>query len=608
MSFYTPYNFVPLSKYVVTPKWADKISHDVPFKDGQSGIITYEITAHSPIFTRDFSDDKQNKSSSFSKLPNGKFFIHGDTMKGAIKNVFKIMTFSKLTTLNKKKLPVRDLSSSNNVYMRQMNNDGKEYEKHCGWLRKDQNGYSLEDCETPIHINHRLVDKIVCKHGSGRNMVTFSGHFHYRKIIDGKEYSSNNSDMKTAEYKYEKFTKGNAYITNKFITKVDNNRNVVTDIANTGRIGTLVFTGQQSNKKRNEFVFLNKSNPIIYENEIVEPLLKSFKDVYHDGDEKRESPDWKFWKKKLNAKGKVPVFFVKDGKGNIVHMGLSYMYKIAYTYTPNQLLPDEHTQEKLDLAQAVFGVDKLLGSRVNFMPAIATEGIESEEIINVVLQSPKPTYYPTYLEQKENAEYQTYFDENAMISGWKRYPVHRNARDGLRNSGNLTTPIRPLKGAKFKAKIVFHNLKDIELGALFSALTFHGTDENNGPFHTIGAAKPLGYGKTKIKITEIEIDYKQKEIQDFQEKKMELFEKYMNEELGEKPNSKNIIWSETEQMKELFTMAYEQNNQNDSRLAYMGLNNFRLAKNNSNNWYLKRYSELNDISTKKPKSLLDNIK
>ena len=31
-----PYNFVPLSDTVVIPEWGDKVSHDLPFRDGIS--------------------------------------------------------------------------------------------------------------------------------------------------------------------------------------------------------------------------------------------------------------------------------------------------------------------------------------------------------------------------------------------------------------------------------------------------------------------------------------------------------------------------------------------------------------------------------------------
>ena len=51
-----PYNFVPLNEKIFYPPWASedilKNIHDVPFKDGESGVIEVEITAKSPIFIK----------------------------------------------------------------------------------------------------------------------------------------------------------------------------------------------------------------------------------------------------------------------------------------------------------------------------------------------------------------------------------------------------------------------------------------------------------------------------------------------------------------------------------------------------------------------------
>ncbi len=45
----------------------------------------------------------------------------------------------------------------------------------------------------------------------------------------------------------------------------------------------------------------------------------------------------------------------------------------------------------------------------------------------------------------------------------------------------------------------FHNLRKIEIGALLSALTFH--NHTNTYFHSLGGAKPFGYGKVQIEVS-----------------------------------------------------------------------------------------------------------
>lgn len=49
---HAPFNFIRLSDQVFFPEWADQISHDVPFIDWFSGVISLDITAASPVFVR----------------------------------------------------------------------------------------------------------------------------------------------------------------------------------------------------------------------------------------------------------------------------------------------------------------------------------------------------------------------------------------------------------------------------------------------------------------------------------------------------------------------------------------------------------------------------
>lgn len=50
---HAPFNFVPLSKIVFSPKGGeDKISQDVPFSDGICGMIELKIVAKTPLFIR----------------------------------------------------------------------------------------------------------------------------------------------------------------------------------------------------------------------------------------------------------------------------------------------------------------------------------------------------------------------------------------------------------------------------------------------------------------------------------------------------------------------------------------------------------------------------
>ena len=48
------YNFVPAptEDEVFKPGWANQVSHDIPFSDGESGEIEITLTAKTPVFIR----------------------------------------------------------------------------------------------------------------------------------------------------------------------------------------------------------------------------------------------------------------------------------------------------------------------------------------------------------------------------------------------------------------------------------------------------------------------------------------------------------------------------------------------------------------------------
>jgi len=96
-----PYNFVPLSDKVFYPPWAEQVSHDIPFSDGESGEIEITITAMSPIFIRDHKNPEDfcqytNKNGETS------YYIPGTSVKGMVRNVLEIISFSKMSMLDNK--------------------------------------------------------------------------------------------------------------------------------------------------------------------------------------------------------------------------------------------------------------------------------------------------------------------------------------------------------------------------------------------------------------------------------------------------------------------------------------------------------------------------
>ena len=169
-------------------------------------------------------------------------------------------------------------------------------------------------------------------------------------------------------------------------------------------------------------------------------------------------------------------------------------------------------------------------------------------------------------------------DGDFKISGRKRYPIHKNGVKSTKDTGNenIGTNFKPLdRGVVFKGKLKYHNIKKLELGAILSALTFHNSKDC---YHNIGMAKSLGYGKISLDLDNFE-----------------NIDEYLREfELNISSQIEN--WSEKDEIKELLTMASEQDNKGNSKLEHMELENFAKVKNAIES--LKQYSKLDGIKIK----------
>lgn len=515
----SPYNFIPLEKEVFIPdsEWIEQISHDLPFSDGVSGKITLEMEAKTPIFVRNgHVGDVADKS--FSRTEDNCYFIPGTSIKGAIRNVLEIISHGKMRT-NKNQLFAQREWGNSQLY----NLKSKQSSFKCGWLKWDKkNGYHIVDCGKPYRIGHDRIDDFL-------EQKLFESYFSKRKGIDlnkkieiaGIEY-----DPKTAYFKYALVNQLGISLDNKsFEIDPDHNssggsftRVKVSDLqSQAGFIGTIVFTGQpdkwESPRPRKltkgagkyyDFVFKNPNDDARIEL-ITDDDFESYRAIYKD------SPDWNYWYDKIDETG-IPVFFMKE-KGQKMKWGLALLFKLPYDNTPFATMYEAHKTDAYDLADCIFGaVDKnsALKGRVAFGHAFCiSNDIGPMDEVRLVLSSPKASYYPMYISQSgkdgKTSQYKTYND--GVISGWKRYVsrggVYTPAMPAVTSKGQnvsdkIYTSFIPLpSGSIFKSTVIFHNLKPEELGALLSALTFHGYQEKEC-YHQLGQAKPFGYGRIKV--------------------------------------------------------------------------------------------------------------
>jgi CRISPR-associated protein (TIGR03986 family) len=622
-----PFNFVPLNEKVFTQTDMDLHSVDLPAEDSESGYIDLELKALTPVFIRDGKardETGKNDVLLFSQVDDGgvkKHFIPGTTLKGMFRNVLEIITEGYIRMDSKMKFSQRDWEDKKNYTLM---NPVVQTNMRCGWLVINEYGESiLYDHGYPYRINHLQLDRFFDMVGINLSFEKlFSRQSKQLDLNKEQKINGKNIDPKNAAFKYAKLGGNTDKLENlNFSTDEDTyclikgkmmnppaftERRIKYD-PNGDFTGTIVFTGQPDKwedprtKERKfgagkfyEFVFPAEKRD---EYKISKDIIDGFKFIY------QESEAWHYFRKKR----KIPVFFrtQKINQEEIVKdFGLALLYKLPYEKSALEVArKSQQLNEKeitIDLADKIFGSvskDKVSNvypfkGRVQFGHAFTVNTAEEDEPVIKRMGSPKPSYLPIYIDQSQlgkngtTTNYLSYNNENALLSGWKRYPLHYDANkmepEGEFNP-QLDTVFKPLKkGTTFHCRIRFHNLKSFEVGAILSAITFHNNHKNL--CHSIGFAKPYGFGKLKVNIAANTGIIKA--IEDY----LIEFENTMDEASGKK-------WIKQESLQELFTMAWDKNSaKDDLLLEYMPMSNDRdenhFYQAKKANEYLEKYSIL----------------
>lgn len=512
----TPYNFVPLNKVVVRPEWKEcflSYEQEKLF----SGKLTFQLKAHTPIFICD-SERVENGVLDFFNI-EGQQMIPGSSLRGMFRSVCEILTYAALKQVNDYQFSFRSFSSEG---------DGKLYREKFvkiqdqiqnGWLFIDGNGYWVLPAGLTKH-NRILFNDI-----TGASVRDFNGRKTaidiYKKILrsDGYPFEQEGSPIKQSG--------GNKLL-------------VVT--GNTGAGGKA--------QKKYQYLFtpydqLEENMAIPVEEKVIKNFLLTVRDK-----EKDVSAEWSFWKEHLSEGRKIPIFFFSeeeelDGEKHEVirHFGLTKTYKLPYDKSVMDALPQAHKSNVPDLTDYIFGyVNKTdrtaLRGRVRFSHALADQRVQPLPFRELILGKPKASYYPYYIKQKElenntghTGQLLTWENEDIEIAGRKVYPKHNFFNQKLpqfpqRRNEKVLTKIKPLPtGSTFTGSFRFNNLNYIELGALLSSITLHSNNKTH--YFNIGMAKPFGYGKIELDITQVS-GISMKDV----DQSMGIFQNFMEKQVG----------------------------------------------------------------------------
>lgn len=465
-----PYNFVPLNEYVYIPSWGSQISQDVPFEDGEDGYIEVTWRNVSPLCVRDASDsyEKSKDSKVYYSMnmrqPDGSrlYFLPGSSLRGMLRNTLNIMSFGKMTQYGNKYFGHREFDTKKP--------GGQEYQNKmrnakCGWLEKVSESYLLHECKHPaskISIEDELIENY------------------------GEDFTKEKSAWKRNEALKRKALAKNEQLAYGNFCLCERN----------GVEYAIFATGAINTKLHEQLIPVDtKAEPV----PLSDDDITAFFTVYEN------TPDFENFREMLDSGRQIPVTYVKDG--DRFTLGMGRMIRDPHKYSIRDLAKQDlcgSLESAPDLAEAIFGwVDKdsrkAHKGRVQVGNAFSEKPIADAELcgeVSGVLGSPKPSFYPLYVEQ-DKAPYKTYSTDDARISGKKQYRIHKGGTTMQLPKGNgneaTLSYFRPIPvGQEFKMRIMVHNLRKVEIGALLSAITYHHA---KGVYHNIGSAKGYGYGK-----------------------------------------------------------------------------------------------------------------
>jgi len=517
-----------------------------------SGWIDCRLITASPSFVRGpLTPEQVNRRMQSKDLPA--FFyewdenepvIPGSTLRGMLRMLVEIASFSKITEVTSKRLIYRavgDTTRHGEKYREQLmadetekyarGNRNQKYQRPLmrgGYLRKRGSDWRIQPAEerdgttfARIRIDERFFDRLAPVPGC-RNAF--------------KVY------VRVGPYDFQPVRGG--FLNVRAARVLDSSDKPTPGLFE----ATLARSGH---------MFSKRSEAVIYpEDRRAEPL--PLDDDQIDDYRNQISQE----QEKLLGKGGVlkegqPVFYIlvgdengnpakdKNGKLQVNFFGHCRMLRLPYKQSPKDFVPSDlrqrddkdDKQEDIDLAEAIFGFTKSLddqrycnkerryAGRVSVSAARLVPNQEdiwlspNRPIIPRILGTPKPTTFQHYLVQTQPnakksgqtkdgrpkfevslADYAAPTLGGTVIRGHKLYWHKGEVKQEeieLRERGkeNVTTQIQPVRaGVQFEFRIQFENLSDVELGAMLRCLQIGADDSHR---LKMGMGKPLGMGAVK---------------------------------------------------------------------------------------------------------------
>jgi len=512
---YAPYNFVSLDDIVIFYN-KDALPRRNSFT-GLSGKINLNIETKTSLYIKrtlteeeveeltriEKEENNKDKMREFNRKiyrsfspASGKYKIPGSSLRGMVRSLYEIATYSKMSFLDDHKLYFRAFADKSKLlkeyYNNRMINKGKNaiprLKVKAGYLFKAGKDFYINEAENYYRVEE---DKVL-----NEDFIKLP-------------FSKKGNDEKS---KYDDYLTANPYLKIGYSLKnhiVRNGFIIINNIMPYNEVlpedyqeGYIVFSKgiPLSSKTKRKYWVVGKETDTKYK--IDETVVD---DYYNDKNRNSINLIDYLNKNKKEYTNGVPCFFLyEDGK--VTAFGNTALFRISYKNSIGDLRPESHKCSKLDMAEALFGrvmkkPEDTINGRIYFDDAVAKEAVAFEEPKYLkILANPKPTSFQLYLKQPPNVtpEYTRHYDSpDAKLRGYKQYWHKKGDKfeeDSPDTQNTLIAPIEP--GAIFEGSIRFENLSEEELGALLFVLNLP-----EGYCHKIGMGKPLGLGSIKITAT-----------------------------------------------------------------------------------------------------------
>ena len=549
MTARAPYNFIPLPEKVIPAQLTDGQfpKHNIYDSERETGYFEIHVETVTPLFIRgmlsedEIGKDKEAKDSPDPFTINGQPVLPGSSLRGMIRNLFEIVTFSRIHLV----------SDANRIFFRAVaakkdDPQGEAYRQILGSLNQE------------VHASEYVKAGYLAREGDNwfvRPAQTFGDKRPFALVpanprkekgdqrgiarqalngVNGIEYlNSGDYEVKCFDVMYEMGSHNKA----SRVWSPKNGEKAIGTLVCTGNMAETQGTQQRDvTTERRYFVLLKKETTdqkLLIPEYVIEDYRHSLS-PFQQG-ETDQSQLYFDGSHGFLREGR-PVFYIEEN-GEVIRFGHNPNFRVAHLKTdengdrraksPRDLVPEHAIDTSTwDFTDAVFGYVSqkptkrepiAYAGRVAVTDARLVDGQDDvfygeADYLRRRPGSPKPTTFQHYLEQPNGIDTEKrrlyhYGTSRAVIRGHKQYWRQNVDIDTLKAANtdgtkpNVETTFNPLKEkTAFRFRVYFENLTKIELGALALVLTLGG-DENL--YHSLGMGKPYGLGAVKLTLEQL---------------------------------------------------------------------------------------------------------